>query len=107
MYRARWLLGFASRSPTPAVCFEIGVVAWSLMHKWFCFRLLHRNYACRNGFVAEVVRCSSDRTGGWMRQVACMLTEWVPGGLPTTDSEWSGCLRRVESEMRQLWADAA
>ena len=73
---ARALLGFANRSPTPAMLVEPGWVPWSKRSLVFKARLLRRLLNNENSVVREVAAASAQQAGGWVERAQAMLSSF-------------------------------
>ena len=106
----RMVLGFGSRSPTPAVLLELGWCKWSTAIVGEKGRLLQRIVNSDSAYVAAAFRCSADADAGWVSKTAAVIRPWREDGLPTERAQWRAMLRAwqldfTECEAEQAWQE--
>ena len=103
---ARMLLGFGSRSPSPAVLGEVGWLSWSSALLGERIKLCKRLSTSPCVLTRLVLDASVTVEGSWAFELVHACAAWGAGGRePATRSDWDGLYRRWLKDVSRVEAE--
>jgi hypothetical protein len=98
----RRILGFASRSPTPATLLELGWCSWSSECKLEMVRLLSRVATSPNTFIQALIVEASQEGNSWMHKAAANVEHLIDDVCALSKNGWAD----VGSQLKRSLAEA-